>query len=129
VTSDTLRAFDGQRHGKTLRFGAGKARDAFVEDWSEPKDFMAWPVRLNQPARYEVLAVYDAEAGSAGGTYTVKLGKPSLPGTVREGKNLQVSLGQVQLEAGPLDIEVVPHEIKGTELMGLRALVLKPAGP
>ena len=127
--SDTLRAFDGQRHGRTLRFGAGKARDAYVENWSEPKDFMAWPARLDQPARYEVLAVYDAEADSAGGTYTVKLGKASLSGTVSEGTNLHVSLGQVQLEPGPLDIEVAPHGIKGAELMRLKALVLKPAGP
>jgi alpha-L-fucosidase len=129
IPTDTLRAFDGERHGRTLRFGAGKARDAYVENWSEPKDFMAWPARLNAPARYDVVAVYDADAESAGGTYAVKLGNASLSGAVRAGKDLQVPLGQVQLEAGSLDIEVVPREIKGDELMRLRSLVLKNAGP
>jgi alpha-L-fucosidase len=128
VPTDTFRAFDGQRHGRTLRFGAGKTRDAYVENWSKANEFIAWPARLNQPARYEVLVVYDADADSAGGTFTVKVGKASLAGMVREGTSLQVALGQVRLDAGPLDIELVPHEIKGTELMRLRGLVLRPAG-
>jgi hypothetical protein len=129
VPTDTLRAFDGQRPGKTLRFGAGKARDAYVENWTEARDSMAWSARLNTPTRYEVLAVYDADPDSAGGTYMVKLGNASLPGSVKAGRDLQVSLGQVQLEAGPLDIEVMPREIKGAELMRLRSLVLKPSSP
>ncbi len=129
VPSDTLRVFDGQRHGRILRFGAGKVRDAYVDNWSKPDEFIAWPARLNQQARYEVQAVYDAEAGSDGGTYAVKFGKTTLSGTVSRGENQRVSLGQVQLGPGPFEIEVVPYEIKGTELMRLRALVLRPAVP
>jgi len=129
VPGDTLRVFDGQLHGRTLRFGAGKSRDAYVENWSEPNEFIAWPARLDQPARYEVLAVYDAPAESVGGTYTVKLGEASLHGSVSRSDNLQVSLGQVQLAAGAFEIQVEPESIKGAELMRLRSLVLKPVRP
>jgi alpha-L-fucosidase len=129
VPSDALGVFDGERHGRTLRFGAGKARDAYVDNWSKPNEFIAWPVRLNQPASYEVLAVYDAGADSAGGTYAVKLGQTSLPGTVRQGENLRASVGRAELPAGAFDIAVVPDRIKGGQLMRLRGLVLKPASP
>jgi len=126
VPSDTLRVFDGQRHGRTLRFGAGKTRDAYVDNWSKANEFIAWPVRLNQPANFKVFVVYDAEAGSAGGSYTVKLGKASLPGTVSQGENLRVSLGHVELAAGAFEIAVVPDKIKGAELMRLRSIILEP---
>ena len=49
VESDTLRVFDAELRGKSLRFGAGKTRDAYVENWSKQNDFVAWPVRLNDP--------------------------------------------------------------------------------
>lgn len=126
VPQDTLRAFDGTRHGKTLRLGAGKTRDAYVGDWSKPDEFMAWPVRINQPTSFEVSSVYDAPAGSVGGTYTVKLGKVSVPGTVSQGENQTASLGRVRLEPDRFEIQVLPVEIKGAELMRLRSVVLKP---
>jgi len=129
VPSDTLRVFDGQPHGKGLRFGAGKTRDAYVENWTRTNEFLSWPVRLDKPARYDVLAVYDANAGSTGGAFRVSFGKSTLSGTVTAGTNVQASLGQVQLAPGALDIEVMPREIKGAELMRLRSLVLRPAGP
>ena len=81
---------------------------------------------LFQPARYEVVAVYDAEAGSAGGTYAVKFGQTALSGIVSRGENQRVSLGQVQLGPGPLEIDVVPKKMRGAELMRLRAIVLQP---
>jgi alpha-L-fucosidase len=126
VPSDTLRVFDGQRHGRTLRFGAGKTRDAYVDNWSKANEFIAWPVRLNQPGSYEVFAVYDAAAGSTGGSYMVKLGKTTVAGTVSEGENLRVSLGRVELAPGAFEIAVVPDRIKGGELMRLRSITLVP---
>jgi alpha-L-fucosidase len=126
--SNNLRVFDGQLHGKTLHFGAGKTRDAFMTNWSKADDFISWTARLDERASFEVIAVYDAPRTSAGSTYTIKLGQTSLEGTVQSGEQIEAPLGQVRLEPGALDIEVTPHNIKGEELMRLRSVMLRPVG-
>jgi alpha-L-fucosidase len=124
VPGDTLRAFDGQLRGKTLRFGAGKSKDAYVENWSKPSEFVAWPVRLNEPAAFDVMIAYDAEAGSAGGSYTVKIRGETLLGKVTQGGNAAAPLGRVRLQPGTFEIQVVPGTIQGSELMRLRSIRL-----
>jgi hypothetical protein len=128
VQHDTLRVFDGQLRGKSLHFGAGKMRDAYVDNWTNVNQSIAWPVRLNTPASFEVSIVYDAEAASAGGSYTVKAGTQTLTGKVQQGQNLTAPLGRIRLAPGRFDIQVVPEKIQGTELMRPRAVVLKPVG-
>ncbi|HWI57890.1 MAG TPA: alpha-L-fucosidase [Bacillota bacterium] len=126
ASSNTLRIFDGQLRGKTLRFGAGKVRDAYVENWSKASESIAWPVRLTEPASFEVGISYDAEAASVGSSYRVKLGPQTLSGTVKPGKELSVSLGRVRLEPGAFEVQVAPTQIHGSELMRLRKLTLTP---
>ena len=54
VPVDTLRAFDGKLQGG-LDYGAGKARDAYVlRAGPSPTDSVRWPVRLREPATFEV---------------------------------------------------------------------------
>ena len=126
VATNTLRVFDGEGHGKTLHFGAGKTRDAYVDSWSKANEFMAWPVRLNQPATFEVAVVYDAVAESAGGHYAVSLGQQALHGTVKRGEIVQTSLGRVRLDPGAFEVRVSPERIEGAELMRLRSVLLRP---
>lgn len=126
VATNNLRVFDGERRGKTLRFGAGKTRDAYVDNWSKAGEFMAWSVRLNQPVEFEVSVVYDAPTESAGGRYVVRLGSETLTGTVEKGEQVSVVLGQVQLKPGAFEIQVVPEKINGSELMRLRSVLLRP---
>ena len=123
---DTLRVFDGELHGKSLRFGPGKTRDAYVENWAKPDDFISWPVRLDQAASYQVTLLYDADKASDGGTYSLKLGQQTLQGSVRLGTEVSAPLGRVQLTPGNFEIRVVPARIQGSELMRLRSLVLTP---
>jgi alpha-L-fucosidase len=125
VDSDSLRAFDGQLEGGGLDFGAGKVRDAWVRGWSDPQARVRWPVRLRGPATFEVLISYDAEATSAGGAFTVKLGTQTLAGTVAKTPGAPVSLGKVSLPPGSFDIAVGATRIAGGELMRLRGLVLR----
>jgi hypothetical protein len=124
VRRDTLRVFDGQLRGKTLRFGPGKTRDAYVENWTRENEFVAWPVRLNEAADFDVSITYDAPQDSAGGTYKVKIGKETLSATVKSGENLSVSLGRVRLGLGAFEIQVMPDKIAGAELMRLRSVTL-----
>ncbi len=126
VATNTLRVFDGQLHGK-LRFGAGKKTDAYVQNWSRPEDAIIWPVRLNEPASFNLAAVYDAEAESAGGTFAVQVGQQQFTGKVQKGVEQTLALGRVTLTPGSFEIRVAPLEIQGVELMRLRRLSLAPA--
>jgi alpha-L-fucosidase len=121
---NALRAFDGELHGKTMRFGPGKKTDAYVTQWSKPDETISWSVRVAQPTTFAVATLYDAP--SAGGTYAVKVGSQSVAGTVKQAKLQQDSLGPVKLEPGNYEIQIVPEKIAGEELMNLRTLILTP---
>jgi hypothetical protein len=112
----------GNLHGR-LRFGPGKKTDDYVQGWSKMADYIAWPVRLNEAARFEVAAVYDAEA--SGSEFVMDAGGQELSGTVREGHGQAVSLGQISLLAGQTVIRIKPKAIKDGELMRLRGITLK----
>ncbi len=124
VATNSLRVFDGQRHGKTLHFGAGKTRDAYVDNWSKPNEFMAWPVRLNEPATFDVSVCYDALPESVGGKFSVRLGAEQLAGAVQAGQQVFAHLGRVQLKPGSFEIQLMPAQIQGGELMRLRSVTL-----
>jgi len=121
---NTLRAFDGERHGG-VKWGAGKAENAYLENWTRPTDAVTWAAHVAQPAEFEVGAVYDAVPESAGSRYVVQFGSRELAGTVREGKNRVEALGRVRLEAGRCEIRLTGRELRGGELLRLRSLVLR----
>jgi hypothetical protein len=126
---NTLRVFDGELRGKTVRFGAGKTRDADVENWSKESDSIAWPIRLSEPASLEVQADYDAPSGSAGGSFTISIGTNTVSAPVQSGEQRGLKLGRVKLSSGAFEIQVLPKEIRGSELMRLRSVTLTPAEP
>jgi alpha-L-fucosidase len=129
VGVDTLRAFDGELRGRGLGFGSGKSRDAYVQGWSSQDASVRWPVRLREAATFDVAIAYDAGAGSAGGTFAVKLGAETLAGTVGETTKEPVVLGRVTLPPGSFEIAVEATSLRGGELMRLRALSLIPRAP
>jgi alpha-L-fucosidase len=123
---ETLRVFDAQLHGKSLRFGPGKTRDAHVIGWTKADEFITWPVRLNGDATFDVSATYDAEPDSAGNTFALAAANQQLKGTVQAGSIRTVSLGRISLKAGASEIKVSPVEFKSGELMQLRTVELNP---
>ncbi|MGH7952921.1 MAG: alpha-L-fucosidase, partial [Limisphaerales bacterium] len=124
-SSDTLRAFDGELHGK-LRYGPGKKNNDYVMNWTSLKESVSWPVRLDEPATYDVFINYVAEKNSEGGEFSVSLGSQTLNGTVTAGDPQIVSLGRVSLKLGKFEIKVAGTKIVGDELFRLRNLELKP---
>jgi hypothetical protein len=126
TATNTLRVFDGERHGKTLHFGAGKTRDAFVDNWSKPSEFMAWPVRLDEAGSFDVSVFYDAADESSASRYIVQVGDERLQGSVEVGQQRWAKLGRMQLKPGTFEVRVLPAEIHGGELMRLRSVVLNP---
>ena len=124
--SDTLRAFDGDLHGKGLKFGPGKKTDDVVMNWTRTDQFVSWPMRLDEPATYEVSINYIASKASGGGAFKVSLGSQNLTGEVSAGTNQVIALGQVTLSPGTFEIKVAATKISGSELFRLRNLELKP---
>jgi hypothetical protein len=123
--NETLRVFDAELHGKDLRFGPGKTRDAHVMGWTNPGAFITWPVRLNANAKFQVSAVYDADRDSAGNSFELSIGNRRLVGKVEPGAIQTLALGEISLPAGSSEIKILPAALKGGELMQLRALELR----
>ena len=119
--------FDGIRKGSKLRYGAGKARDSYVKNWSKKSDYMLWKNRITAPALFEVYIEYDADKNAGQNLYIVKVGKKTfqekvLPNVVRK----KIFLGTVQLKPGENDITVKAVELASKNLFNLRAVTLKP---
>jgi hypothetical protein len=134
---ETLRVFDGELHGG-LKFGPGKKTDDVVMNWEKPSQYIDWKVRANAPSYYEVIVNYDADAASAGNTFTItfelpenekhRMPPPVIQGTVKAGKQQSQVVGEIgSLFANePFNIKVTAKDIKGGELFRLRKLELRP---
>ena len=127
TVEDTMRIFDASISAG-MKFGSGKVKDAYVEGWTRNEQSASWQLRARDKATYDVSIVYDAEAKSAGGAFQVKLGPKVLPGTVAPGIAKTVSLGQVEVEPGRLELAVEPVKVAGPELMKLRGVILTLQG-
>ena len=123
---ETLRAFDGEMHGKGLKFGPGKKTDDVVMNWTKLDEFIAWPVRLEKAVTYEVAVNYVAPENSAGGRFEVSFGSQILSGEIRPGTNQTTSLGPVVLSPGNFEIKIRATKINGGEMLRLRSLELTP---
>ena len=121
-----LRVFDARLLGGTIRFGQGKKENAYVERWTNAGDAVAWSVRVAEPSSFRLLATYDAEKASAGGTFRVQAGRDHRTGTIRSGHEQTEVLGEVHFPAGVHELRVEPLHIVGSELMRLRHLTLTP---
>jgi hypothetical protein len=87
---------------------------------------MAWPVRLDEAASFDVAVSYDAVNGSSASRYIVQVGDERLTGSVDPGQQHWAKLGRVQLKPGAFEVRVLPAEIHAGELMRLRSVVLSP---
>jgi len=123
--TNVLRAFDGELRG-TLRFGPGKTRDAYVENWTKAADSVFWPLRLNKSCSFEVRMDYDGPVDSTGGTFTLTMGTNRLSGVVQQGEKRGVKMGSINVQPGSFELRLVPEQIHGSELMRLRGITLIP---
>jgi alpha-L-fucosidase len=122
---ETLRVFDAELRGKGLKFGPGKTRDAHVTGWTKADQTIVWPVRLNEPAEYEVEITCDADDTAAGATYQVAFGSQVLKGHVKPGAIQSLSLGRVSLKPGQFAITLSTADNRTAEVMRPRGILLK----
>ena len=126
--ANALRVFDGQLNGWTIKFGQGKRENAYVEQWCDTGDSVAWHVRVAEAVAFDVAVTFDADDASGGGTFTLGVAGQTLRGAVEPGKERTLPLGKVHLKPGSHTIAVIPARIAGAELMRLRTVTLRPIG-
>jgi hypothetical protein len=105
-----------------------------------------WLTRLNQKTEFDVIVRYDAPGADGkakvetmggtvmtksedtfGGTFTIQIGNQKLKGeVVQQGEGVELNLGKVTLETGPVEIQVTTDTITGKELMRLQSVTLNP---
>jgi alpha-L-fucosidase len=140
---DFLRAFDANMSGG--KFGPGKTRDAYVEQWSNENCEVQWAVRLNYGAVFKLEAIYDAPQASeeglvegdagiekaprktgSGGRYMVQVDEVQHEAEVKAGEWIKDDLGEIALSPGSHSIKVRSVIIRGSELFRLRGVKLTP---
>ena len=128
------------------RLGRGTATTANVTGWSQKECGVQWSARLNQKTCFDVVVRYDAPGADGkakvetmggtitkksedtfGGTFVVEIGNQKLKGEViQQGEGVELNLGQVTLERGSVQIQVMTDTITGKELMRLQSVTLIP---
>jgi len=125
-----LHVFDSEVHGKKIVFTWTKVNIDYTYGWSDPKEWLEWPLRLTKPETYSVKMVYATKSKEQTGQAMVKVGDKEFPFTIVPTRTAYalstVTLGEVSLPAGDFSISVKPVEIKGGELFHLREIVLEP---
>jgi hypothetical protein len=124
-----LLAFDADLHGKGLKYGDGKAKRFFVENWKNSDQWFSWEVRLNEPAEYQIELKFTGAKGS-GGKIGIEAGNQVLESSIPENQVANevntLSLGNLKLNKGASQIRLKPLAFGKEELVKLLEIQLIP---
>jgi hypothetical protein len=131
-----LLTFDAVRHrgaqtgdASRLGYGDGKQDRYYVNHWTDPRQWLDWDFRLNEPAKFDVVIRYANASGQ--GDYAVRCGEWQGKGTVegrgKSGAVTEQKLGTINLPAGAHHIELRAERIESGELFWPLELRLRPA--
>lgn len=124
-----LLAFDAKQHGKGFGFGDGKTNRFYVHGWKRMDQNLSWTFNNVSTTKYKMTLTYIADKGE-GGEINIKLGNLNINKKIDSAKNLgkpvSLDLGEVLLTQGTHTLVINPVEIKGTELIRILEVDLKP---
>jgi len=105
----------------------------YIADWTQVQDYVRWKIDVTQAGKYEVTISYSCPPGEEGSRFRFVVGDSSCEGTVRStgGNDIYcppVTVGTLELAAGPAWLECRPISIAGTQLMGLHKIWLRRVG-
>jgi len=111
VAVNQLLAFDAEAHGK-FTYGDGKAGRYYAMGFTSADDYLAWPIRTDQPTTFDVSVRY---ASATGGTIQLKAGDQTLSGKLKSGgKEMQtVKLGKLTVPTTLTELQVQPAQPDG----------------
>ncbi|MBK7533822.1 MAG: hypothetical protein IPI49_00335 [Myxococcales bacterium] len=134
AAEDAVLAGDGLWYYGRARIGGMQGVDPrwaseAIGNWSSLDSAVSWTFELAQAGEFEVL-VSQAAADGAGGSYVVDLGGQRLTGEVVTTPTWQaftsVSLGRLPLQPGRHTLLLRATTRRGTHVMNLRGLQLRP---
>lgn len=130
--ANTLLAFDAGRIGSGLAYGDGKVNRNYVKNWTSTEQMLAWDIRLNEPARYDLYLDYNTAGADDSGTVTVEIAGQEFPVeyspfTERQGTN-SLHAGTVALTPGITRCLLRANTRTGSTYLCPIAIRLLPAG-
>lgn len=124
-----LLAFDAQLKGDNWRYGDGKAKRYYVENWKNKDQWINWTVRLNEPATYRVELKFAGSAGSGG---TIRMEADGQVFEIKVPANQILNevntstIGPLKLEKGVSQLSLKPVSFGKDELVKLLEIQLIP---
>jgi len=128
VSTNMLHVFEGELHGKGMKWGGGNARTNFIQNWPSPEGYISWAVRANETARYRLTARYTGMGDNLGNVFSVEIAGQSFDGVVEaKGKHLVFELGEANIPAGRHTLTVKTKQQKaGSNLVYLTDISFIP---
>jgi hypothetical protein len=126
-----LEAKDAKVIGSGAKY-EGPPKDC-IGYWTRDDDWVQWEFSVNRPGPYDVQIMFAATRECAMNSFAVQVGLQTLEGTVGDTGGwesfMTLGVGSVTLPTqGPHTLLVRPKALKrGTPLMNLRAIILRPA--
>jgi alpha-L-fucosidase len=128
VSTNMLHVFEGQLHGKGIKWGGGNIRSNFIQSWPDHHSYVSWPVRANEENRYKLVAHYTGIKETLGNVFTIEIAGQSFDVIVeKQGKYQAITAGEVTIPAGNHTLTVKPKQLKpGSDLVNLTDVSLIP---
>jgi alpha-L-fucosidase len=106
VAQNQLLAFDAAAHGK-FTYGDGKAGRYYASGFDKEGDYLSWPIRVNDAARYNVIVRYNSPKPAK---LIAQVGETSVAADVYASKDSkgidEVSLGLLSIPPGPRELHL-----------------------
>ncbi len=124
-----LLAFDARLHGFGLKYGDGKAKRFYVENWKNSDQWFSWDVRLNEPTEYKIELKFAGSKGS-GGKIRLETGQQDLESLIRDNQAVNevntLTPGTIKLKKGISRLSLKPVSFGKDELIKLLEITLTP---
>ncbi len=124
--SIVLAASDADLHGSTIQYELGSGHDN-IGFWTQPEDWISWPVKLQKPGQFKVSATVAAQDST---TFDLSLDDQHLQTAVQSTGSYTsfttVDVGTLQIPAaGQVTISVHPVK-EGWQPLNLKSIELRP---
>jgi hypothetical protein len=130
IKTHRLLAFDATLHGKGLSFGDGKAGRYYVENWTNPDQYLSWKFRTAAPASFKIDITYILPE-NGGGSFQLQCGSQTvdfIPADKKRNQVITETIHTISLPAGIHEIQIKPVTAAKQELIKLLEIKLTASG-
>lgn len=125
-----LAAAAADLHGDTIRYPSGEGDVESIGWWTDPQDWVSWPLAVPETGYFRVNITYGCDA-TGGGAYTVEAGDEVLRAESRPTggwfERVTDSIGTIHLPAGQTTVALRVEELSGVAVLDLVSIELVPA--